>query len=276
MGKMIEFYGPPGAGKTTLAEECIGYLKEKKAPVLDLKEVQYQGYKRWLSEDEGRPVQAGTLDFITQAVPRDWGERTFDLTLFPGKHKYKKDMINHFSLQNPGLINDLIKKINTLYGHEEGKKVMGWFQDAFFRYQIVEEYVDEEIVVLDEGFCQQVLAAYSLIRTGTSRPDPEDDIIELIGHLPSRIDHAFFVSAEPETCLKRQEEREEVIDGFLEKKDEGIRKKDLEDRLKNSQIIHDALLKNGVVSSKIDADKSLEGSKDDLRHEMDEMMLELD
>jgi len=275
MVKIIEFFGPPGAGKTTLADHCVSYLKEENISVLNSKESQYHGYKTWLSKTKGRPVQSGTLELITRSLPRDWGERTFDLTLFPGKHKYRNDLINQFVLQNPDLMNDLIDKINGLYENDEGKRILGWFQDAFFKYQNAIEYFDSEVVILDEAFCQQVLAAYSPLRSDRLRDDHEDDIIDLVTHISSNIDYAFFISAEPKTCLKRQEERRDIVQGFLKDVDEHRMKEYLEDRLKNSQIIHDALLENGVVSSKIDADKSLEESKDDLREKLDEMMPEL-
>lgn len=275
MVKIIEFFGPPGAGKTTLADHCVSYLKEENISVLNSKESQYHGYKTWLSKTKGRPVQSGTLELITRSLPRDWGEKTFDLTLFPGKHKYRNDLINQFVLQNPDLMNDLIDKINGLYENNEGKRILSWFQDAFFKYQNAIEYFDSEVVILDEAFCQQVLAAYSPLRSDRLGDDHEDDIIDLVTHISSNIDYAFFISAEPKTCLKRQEERRDIVQGFLKDVDEHRMKEYLDERLKYSQIIHETLLDNDVCSFKIDADKSLEESKDDLREKLDEMMPEL-
>ena len=52
MGKIIEFYGPPGSGKSTLVSICNSYLEKKGIEECNFYETKYLGFKKWINEKE--------------------------------------------------------------------------------------------------------------------------------------------------------------------------------------------------------------------------------
>jgi len=277
MGKIIEFYGPPGSGKSTLAQISIEYLKSNGINAVDFTQSQYLGFKRWLVEPKpwtSKPhfKKMKILESLLKYIPSSLGKKLIDSKWFSGKYIYKQDLEYDFMIENLDLYNIIINKLDEIYDYEEGKKRWYRFKNDFFKYQIEKDYLDKEILVLHEAFCKHISSAHSLLRAEKLPSSYRKGIKELAKLVSDKIDYAFFISAKPDLCLKRQIERGHLIGEEIGKK---RRKKDFEIRYKNSLLIHETLKEEGVMVYRIQNNKSLKDGKEKLINILDELIPEL-
>jgi len=266
MGKIIEFYGPPGSGKTTLAQISIEYLKSNGINAVDFPQGQYLGFKRWLVEPKTWTSathfkKMKILKSLLKYMPDFLGKKLLDSNWFSGKYIYKQDLEYDFMIENLDLYNIIIDKLDEIYEYEEGKKRWYRFKNDFFKYQTAKDYLDKEILVLHEAFCKHISSAHSLLRVEKLPSNYRKGIKELTKLVSDKIDYAFFISARPDLCLKRQIKRGHLIGEKIGKK---RRKKDFEIRYKNSLLIHQTLKEEGINVYRIKNNKSLNEGKEKL------------
>ncbi len=277
MGKIIEFYGPPGSGKTTLANISIKYLKSNGINAVNFSQAQYIGFKRWLVEpkqwtSESYFKKMEILESLLKHVPNSLGKMLLESDWFSGKYIYKQDLEYDFMIENLGLYNIIINKLHEIYEYNEGKKRWFRFKNDFFKYQVAKDHLDKEILVLHEAFCKHISSAHSLLRAEKLPVNYERGIKEFTKLISDKIDYAFFISARPDLCLERQRKRGHLVGEKINKK---RRNKDFEVRYKNSLLIHETLKEEGVSVYRIKNNKSLNVGKEKLISILDEVISEI-
>lgn len=287
MGKIIEFIGSPGSGKSELSNIAVNYLSKSGFKVLDRLTSQFFGFKKWLSSVKRvkYQTQKDILEFFLNIMPQKIGRRVVDSTLFIDIYDYKKYLINNFTIKNPILIdftkNRLEEVFNSNKRNYRKTRFLAGFKENYAQYQNAEELMENEIVVLDEAALNKLLMIHSPINVDEIPPDYQKYINQFIDYLSPIIDYNFFVYTDPKLCIERQKSRRSVMRGW--KKIMGIDDindknilKELERRVKDYQIIHETLLENGVKSFKIDNNGSLEDAKEQLYPCLDEIIEDLE
>jgi len=276
MSKIIEFFGPPGSGKTTIANHTLSYLRKRNISAIGLEESRYKGFKKWISDSRSSSTRNRVLKKIIEALPKSLGNKLIASDLFVGRYIYEQDLINRFIRKDPGLFILLNEKIENIYCSSEAAVILRCFERDLASYQNSIDYIEEKFTVLEEGFCQSMLhPTFSLMKTSKLPPGYKKDIKELTKGISSHIDYAFFVSADPEVCDQRQKTRGKYIHDFQGKTGKSRRIKSLETNLKDADLIHSILNKNGVPCFKIDNNDSLSRVEDDMSDILEKFIPEL-
>jgi len=276
MAKIIEFYGPPGVGKSTLAKLIRKDINKKDITILNFRDVKFLGYKKWfLEKNNNSSLKWNVIKFLFRMLPENRPLKIINSLPHILRPNFERDIINQFIIENSTLFNVLMDKINKIYySPEKAKKILSWFQKDFFSYQIKKNFLDDEIVVLDSdqsSFCQHILATYSLLRVEKTSENYRKDIRELTNSISNLIDYSVYVIAEPQICLKRQKKRKWLVSGF-EKLNEKKILEDLKKRIEHSNLIHHTLNGGGNKSIKIKNDKNIEIVKNDLITKLDNLL----
>ncbi len=194
MKRHIEFLGLPGSGKTTLAHELCTYLGSKNHKALQAEEALYVAMQRRSRYCDMRyPIKYCSYERGKRWLYEVYGQPRFSydpLNRFFDEHKKMVEIFGAI-LQHPERIQDcalLIKWLVRLYGG----------------YQLAKENLkDDEILVVDEGFCSRVLSMFGY---GSGTID-HMKLEEYVMCLPAP-DVVMCVDASPETCEKRLSARD--------------------------------------------------------------------
>ncbi len=277
MVSIIEFNGPPGVGKTLLARIAVDYLKQNDVKTFDRKDVQYLGLKRWYERKRRLSTEERMLKFFLDHIPQYIGKNLIEKSpILIDRYEYKQEMLGLFEIQNKDLVDSLIDCLKDLYESDYLVKIISRrINQSFTRYQSSIYNFNDEIVVLDEGAIHQFVIAFSLINSDKLPEDWEQSVIDLAKLLSKKIDYSFFITADAETCFKRQSKRKRIVRGVKDETDKKMILKDLEHRSKTYQLIHETLLENGVKSFMIDNNGSLEDAKEQLYPSLDEIIREV-
>jgi len=273
MSTIIEFYGSPGVGKTTLADKSVDYLKKLGINAKDSKECLYIGLKNRLRNAEKTTAQAKLGNILMRTLPHKIGQKIVN---FVEPSPFKSELVILFELQNPSLVNKLIEDVNEMYELKEGRMALNKMHDVYFRYQNIIENLndaDAEIVVMDDGFCKMGVDLYSLFYENKLVSDNREKLKRYIEYTSEKIDYAFFIDAEPRICDKRQRNRDYYgLNWKLETKNEQARLQAWKITQKNSKLIHNTLKKKGVESFKIRNNGSLKKSTNILKNYLQDII----
>ena len=278
MSKIIEFYGPPGLGKTALAEIALQYLNKRGIESIDWRERRYLGYKKWLKEAGGKKIKYPTekriilalLDFLPAFLKRRLIGKS---NLFLDTMEYERCLIQKFIIENPKIFSLIIKNIDENNYFKDKEKVLDRYFRLFVKYQETVQITNQDLIIFDEAFCQRILGIYSYLFMEDLTYDYEKDLKYLLNLVSFKIDLVFYIQSSPKKCFKRQKKRGAIIGEYSNEKE---RLKDLKIMNKNSQIIHETLLDNGVKSFKIDNNGTLKDAKEQLYPCLDEIIENLE
>lgn len=276
MGKIIEFFGPPGSGKTTLAKSAYAHLKNEGIEISDFERARYFAFKKWLSIPKNWVSKTDEknmkrLQSVLDVLPDFLGRKLFDCSFFSGMFIFRNDLAYEFIIENPDLINEVIKNIDRRHGPKEAKKRLYRFYNDFFKYQLAKDYIKNPII-FHEAFCKHISSAHSLFRTGEIPEGFQADVQRFTELISDKIDYAFYVRADFDTCLERQSKRGYIVG---EKLDLEKKRKDFMIRLETSEIIHRTLKKNGVKSFRIENDEDFKKADETIKKRLDEVIPEL-
>jgi len=284
MGKIIEFFGPPGAGKSTLAKYTTRYLTNENIKALNhrigKKKGRYIGYKRWSLQNNSDEYsflpkyskQNKILNFLIKIIPEKLG----DEILLPNEFKYREELINRFILNNLDLYNILNENIDKLYQSLNKKEIMHTkIKNDFYKYQNCKDFFQDEIIVLDEALCQRLSTIYHPHFAEKSDLEWKEDMMKITSLIAKKIDCAFYVKASPKICNKRQMNRGSTIDGFHKKNKEKDRLFGLEMRVKHFNIIYKTLSRNNVRTFKVNSEGLLEPTINQLEGHLDKIISNL-
>jgi len=281
MGKVIEFYGPPGSGKTKLAKIAIKYLKKKEIRAINPRQEKLAILKEYISKNDRiiYPSEGRFLEFLFKILPETIKQRMIDKSLiFCDRYQYKNHFLNRFIIENALLLKNVVKSLDYLSNYykddKRAEKVLNMFKKDWLNYQLKEEGFKNSVIVLDECFLMRISTAHSLhgFKNRKSPPNYKKNIVRLTKNFSPRIDYAFYITADPEICNSRQKNRGRIIG---EKSDEEKRLKGLEKRIEHFELIHKTLDEKGVFTFKINTEGSLEESIQELKRCFDEIISDL-
>jgi len=273
MSNIIEFYGPPGSGKTILARKAVKYLRSKKIKTIGRNESQRIGLNRWCKQTRKASTELRTLSFILDNGPKLITDNLTEKShLFIDRYEFKKELINDFIFENRDFFELILDCTEDLYHDNAEKIILSRFTDSISIYQNIFEYIEDEFIVLDEAFCNDILIAFSLLNLDIIPSNYKNFIMKLVNHISNMIDYGFFVEIKPEISLKRQKSRERIVRGIKDERDNQKLLKDLKLRYENSKLIHRTLSENNIPSFKIDNNKSLELSEKQLYDHLDHII----
>ena len=192
----IEFFGPPGAGKSTIYSTLIdsdtfyGGTEE-------------DAVRRWFIRKANRRqrILYRLLPwFIRQPLDDEFLE-----------YRLGYNALEDFIQEYPEFINKIHYAMNAV--SYEPEKVFSLTRRSVERYQLgISTATDQEVLCLDEGFIQRAL---SILWREPSGSFSIDEFLQTLP-LPNIL---IYVTAPPELCLTRQQERNSVA---VEKRGENI------------------------------------------------------
>lgn len=171
----IEFLGLPGSGKSSLQREAVRMLRLRGQRAYGLPEA----VGACLGRQPTDKLLKGLTGAIVQILSREGGMRVFS------RSKDKFLALSEFLAQNLTLGEILFASQRARSIPEDQERlVVKWMLDLFAAFQFVDDRLsDEEVLLLDEGFCNRVntLFAYG----ASSGPDPSpQEIGAYIDHIP--------------------------------------------------------------------------------------------
>lgn len=274
MVQIIEFYGAPGSGKTTLSEFTASHLSKNYRDTRLFDEAQYIGLENWskFSMDERRNSENFT-DLFLKYFPIDIRIKFHKFfKSMTEMRKYREEMTARFSIENSEMVKCVIDDIKESYESPLDAALLNWFMSDFYRYGCIENSIDDHTVVLEDGMLKRIATLYSLLSEQRSPDDYEENMKELVDMISSHIDMAFFIHTEANTAYERQKDR-----GFFcpEHKLTGEPTKttvlrELERYNENFKLISASLENKDVPIFKIDNDKSLSSAKKQIKNVCDD------
>jgi len=145
--RVVEFLGPPGSGKTSLARELTRSLPG----AIDLEEAVRAAVKA-RGEDGMARTAAGLSRSSSSRLWRAVYARSTDR--FSG--------LARFLEANPRALETVLASQRTRAERDRGQDlVLGWMLNLMARYQLAVEWGQRDWLVLDEGFCQRGVALFA-------------------------------------------------------------------------------------------------------------------
>ncbi len=184
----IEFFGPPGAGKSTIYSTLIDF------------DTFYGGteddaVRRWFIRKANRRqrILYRLLPwFIRQPLDDEFLE-----------YRLGYNALEDFIREHPEFINKIHYAMNAV--SYEPEKVFSLTRRSVERYQLgISTVTDQEVLCLDEGFIQRAISIL------WREPSGSFSIDKFLQTLPLP-DILIYVTAPPELCLTRQQERNSVV-----------------------------------------------------------------
>lgn len=186
--RVVEFLGPPGSGKTSLARELIRSLPN----TIDLEEAVRLA------------VKTGGEDGLTRAAARL--SRSSSSRIWRTSYARSTDRfagLARFIAANPRTLETALaaQRIRAERDRDQAM-VLGWVLNLMARYQLAIEWGGQDWLVLDEGFCQRGVALFS-------HGFIDDDLPSLTAYLTSnpRPDLVVVIETPIETCAERLDQR---------------------------------------------------------------------
>lgn len=183
----IEFFGPPGAGKTTLfqqlitAEEVYGGVAE-------------DAISRIVHSQEAIHYRL-QYRLMPDPIKRFFEEKFI-------QYRFADEVLPQFIKEHPTFLETVVTAMNAV--SHEPEAIFKFCKRSAEQYQLGAATVtDDEIFCLDEGFVQR---AFAIRWRG---PDDSFSMEEYFAHVPTP-DLVVYVDAPVEVCLNRQRERERV------------------------------------------------------------------
>lgn len=187
---IIEFIGPPGAGKTTLMPTVIESLQERKI-------------KAFTKDDAARTFAQRT--FVGKAIGRLAPESLRQPLLWHTFYRLSTLYRVKFFLKHPKLIWLVIstQRRRPKSADIRQRKVLFWFFRIVGYYEFLKAYTNPgEALIFDEGFVHRVV---QLNASAVEDPNPTQ-IMSYLDLLP-RPDVVIYVQAPHDVCEKRIYER---------------------------------------------------------------------
>lgn len=225
----IEFFGIPGAGKTTLCK--LIYKELKKYENIELYNI---AYKKCLRNENIK-------DFNVFRFLRFYIIDKLMKGNYIPYNKYSKEVIEFINSDNHFFTN-MLKYINNNVTPTRRDFVLKYFLLDIYKWNIiVKNNHCKQTVLMDEGFVQRALNIYMNIQ-GKNIEDNLDSFFNMVS-LPSVV---VYVSCDVRDSLKRMSKRKRGIpEGFR-----NYSKKEFEDELKKmilfSEMLISYLSKKGV------------------------------
>jgi len=277
MGRIIEFYGPQGAGKTTLAEVMVDYLNDSNINIINYNKRRDLAFKKWLLVEDERwiPGKYSTMHKLIKKIvissPKIVVDKIIKSNFFSAKFIYRETLLDEFIIENADIYKTSIDKINRVSKEDKGEILLSALETKFSEYQNAIKNFDNETLVFCEGGLHIILKSiYSNIQRKNLPADYRNDLKELVTTMSSIIDSAIFINTDPKTCFERQKNRGRLAGEKTLSKQDIL--KDLEKIQKNSLLVHETLKEKGVNSFEIKNNRSFKESEEKIKEISDEII----
>ena len=186
--RVVEFLGPPGSGKTSLARELVRSLPG----AVDLDEAVRAAVKA--DGEDGMVRTAARLS--RSSTGRLWRAAYARSTdRFSGLVQFIED--------NPRVMETILAAQRTRVDRDRGQGlVLGWVLNLMARYQLATEWGQRDWLVVDEGFSQRGVALFSY---GFADED-RSLLAAYLGSIP-KPDVVVRVNTSAEVCRERLDRR---------------------------------------------------------------------
>ncbi|HEY6629802.1 MAG TPA: hypothetical protein VI193_12530 [Acidimicrobiia bacterium] len=141
----VELLGLPGSGKSTLAKELVRNFEG----AIDLETAVHTAIREHGSDDTSRRVAR-----ISGSSGRLWKAAY-------ARSTDRFDALARFVSGNSRLVEVVLSAQRDRSDRDRGQElVLGWVLNLMARFQLASESVTNELVVIDEGFCQRGVALF--------------------------------------------------------------------------------------------------------------------
>jgi deoxyadenosine/deoxycytidine kinase len=196
---VIEFFGMPGSGKSTILRFVRNALKRRLSNVLDEDEAFYYSF----ASSQKSHLVSTILNILTTTRISYKVLRLYLNRFVVGPDKAKAltaSASENFIKQRPDLYNLILRQIDDNYQYNGYRKLLKlWFVDLIAKYQIFEDYLPSRtILIADEWFIHEALCCFV----------PGKDLSANRGltqyiNLVPKSDVIIYVEAELPQCLSR-------------------------------------------------------------------------
>jgi deoxyadenosine/deoxycytidine kinase len=197
----VEFMGLPGSGKTTLSKKLVALLEQEGIKALDNDKAVLVCCRRSIS---GQKSAKNLLNACMLHLNSWLGTGSV-------YHIPNIQILAHqeFLLENQELVDLVLQNLNrgSIDDYVKLRIMNSVFQD-FSSHQLFKKHLgDDEVVVVDEGFCQRATSIWGRIENGEYARSEMEHYFDLVP-LP---DVAMVVEPDVETCERRLSERSRVL-----------------------------------------------------------------
>jgi hypothetical protein len=190
MKHRIEFIGLPGSGKSSLYDFAYRFLAQHYPKTYNLKKAlrhcEFQAIN--LSQSEVKSIRKAFLMLA----------ETYLAPVFPYSRRRTEAYLK-FALDNTDFINLIFATLSKANMSFENKiRISNWFFAELSAYQMIDEYfIDDGILLLDEGFCHRSISLVACDQTVYST-NLLDNYFNMRAFIP---DILFVVKRNFESCL---------------------------------------------------------------------------
>lgn len=143
MGKIIEFYGPPACGKTTLSRFTIEYLNNKNFEAMGLKKLKALSFNKMINENHNHsenkiykslePKEIKVIKKLFKILPCSMVEYIFKKSHILND-VLGKELLSQFIFQNLEIFDQIIQDINKIHDENNFRiknRRLRWMERSF-------------------------------------------------------------------------------------------------------------------------------------------------